>query len=80
MQFNSDGSINRVLTVSLDGVIASPTHSGTYVINQDCTGEALINVPFGVESWKFVVVDRGNVILFVNGTTGIVVNGRMERL
>ncbi|MES2019054.1 MAG: hypothetical protein V4484_21380 [Pseudomonadota bacterium] len=79
MQFNADGSIVRALTVSIDGQIESPTHSGTYVINQDCTGEALINVPFGVESWKFAVVGRGNAILFVNGTTGIVVSGRMER-
>jgi hypothetical protein len=38
MSFHADGTVSRAFTLSLAGQILSATDSGTYTVNEDCSG------------------------------------------
>lgn len=77
--FFADGSVKRIFTISTSGEIGDATDSGSYTVNEDCTGRASINTPFGVETIKLTIIQGGKAVYFINATTGIVLAGRMER-
>ena len=85
MTFNADGTVNRPATISFAGNLDSATTSGTYTVNSDCSGTMAFNVPAGVETFSFTIVQKGNVILFINTTEnilpklGFVQSGRAEK-
>ena len=86
MSFHADGTVSRAFTLSLAGQILSATDSGTYTVNEDCSGTtAFRDTPFGLESFGLTIVGHGAAILFLNTTTtllpnlGFVQSGRMEK-
>jgi hypothetical protein len=47
-----DGSVDGKQTVSFNGTIASETFTGTYTVNDDCTGQLTVNVVSSIAAFN----------------------------
>lgn len=67
--FDGDGNWSRVETSNVNGQVFPETLTGTYTVNPDCSGTALMT---NGESSAFVIVNEGRKI-FAMGTNPIAV-------
>jgi hypothetical protein len=76
--FDGRGNLRVVDTVSIDGMIFDRTTPGTYEVNRDCTGTALlhITVPAMLEAhFKFVLVSGQATFHFLQTDPGALLSG-----
>lgn len=71
------GNMKGVFTESAGGIISSGiTFVGTYVINQDCTGTAVLTDSLGrVGHRAFVLVDQGKEFHYLFSDPGFIATG-----
>lgn len=70
---HGDGTLSGRITHSVNGVIIPPSPlSGTYTVNEDCTGTAVFSRGGPAD---FVIVDRGRELHFIQTTPGTVITG-----
>ena len=80
MTLNGTGSISGTLTLSLDGTIhSSVSVTGSYKINSNCTGTAIIT-PTGLSTMNFnlVVVNDGKGIMAIETDNNTIVTGTFQ--
>lgn len=77
MTLDGSGNLSNAVTTSANGVIASNVNSGTYTINEDCTGEMSINIPVPPFHLTFdlVIVDKGKEFYSIATTPSVVTVG-----
>jgi hypothetical protein len=82
ISFDGDGNTSATYSVNLGGTNFQGSFTGTYTINDDCTGSITINLPvLGVSSsGRFVVVDDGGEAPFMGTDPGVTVTGVAKRL
>ena len=80
LTLNGTGSISGTLTLSLDGTIhSSVSVTGSYKINSNCTGTAIIT-PTGLSTMNFnlVVVNAGKGIMAIETDNNTIVTGTFQ--
>lgn len=82
VHYNGAGTFFGSATVNDGGVVVTPTFTGTYTVNSDCTGSFTVNLPsLGVTLHDAMVVTGGGQGLIATEADAIeVVERRAERL
>jgi hypothetical protein len=77
MTFDGSGNLTNAVTTSANGVISSSVNSGTYSVNEDCTGEMTINIPAPPFQLNFdlVIADKGKEFYTISTTPSVVTVG-----
>lgn len=73
----SGGSFTFKGTQSFNGTIVPAVGTGTYTVNDDCTGSAVDNAG---TPYSFVVADQGDEIRIMLGVPGTAISGVAKRL
>lgn len=78
--FNGDGAVSGTDTNSFGGAISINAVTGTYTVNEDCTGTLDVAFPTGFTvTNNFVIVDGGREISLIQTNPGAVVTGVFKR-
>ena len=77
--FDGAGGITGNDTNSFGGTVASFELTGTYSVNEDCTGTMTVNESGFAISSNFVIVEEGKQILAVEINPGSVASGNLLR-
>lgn len=80
MDFDGSGKLTFVATVVAAGQSAVVNGTGTYEVGTDCTCTAKYTSPVGDGMFDFVVVNRGNDIVYMDTTAAVVAAGTMSKL
>lgn len=82
INFDGEGNTSATYSVNLGGANFQGSFTGTYTVNEDCTGTITINLPLlGISSnGRFVVVDGGKEAPFMGTDTGVTVTGIAKKL
>jgi hypothetical protein len=75
-QFDGRGGFTNTNTLSFGGTIIPRAATGSYTVNDDCTGSADIN---GGVSFHFAITRAAKSIHFVVSTPNVAVAGTMEK-
>jgi hypothetical protein len=70
--FDGHGGITGAATLSINGNIVPLTETGTYKVNNDCTGTYTVTSQGGTTIASFVITDGGNEIQAICTDPGIV--------
>jgi hypothetical protein len=71
--YDGNGEVNGVATTSVEGEISSnEPFSGTYTVNDDCTGT--VSYTDGIQVDQFIAPD-GSMLTFVQTNPGVVASG-----
>ena len=76
IDFDGQGNFVNPTTVSVNGVISTPTEIGTYTVNYDCTGS---EVATDGAHYNFVVAPDGSRFDWISTVPGRVVSGTAIR-
>ena len=82
ISFDGTGGVTQITTVSLNGTILSNrVSSGSYVVNEDCTGSLSLALPppAGMSNSNFVIVDHAKELRLINTGAGRVLTGNAKR-
>ncbi len=78
--FDGNGNTSGSETFNGAGSISHPTYTGTYSVNPDCTGSAIVNLSNGsTATAAFTIVDVGKEIEFLNTGHLVVEFGSMKK-
>jgi hypothetical protein len=82
INFDGQGNASATYSVNLGGENFQGSFTGTYAVNDDCTGEITINLPMlGTSSnGRFVIVDDGKSAPFMGTDPGVTVVGLAKKL
>ncbi len=82
IDFDGRGNCHASYTTSVNGIAFRGTWVGTYTVNDDGTGNIMIQLPHlnRVARGSFVILDRGNASYFTATDNGFAVTGRTERM
>ncbi len=74
MTLDGFGNLTNASTASNNGVIESGIRTGTYTVNEDCTGKLTVVLPFPPFQLNFdlVVADRGKEFYLIGTTPSVV--------
>lgn len=79
--FNGAGTFFGKTTVNADGFVLTPTFTGSYTVNPDCTGTVTVNSSLGINLHNAIVVANGGQRYIETQTDQwAVVEGRVERI
>ena len=83
MVADGKGGVTGTDTFSLDGTIAHRTYTGTYSMNEDCTGSIVLQVTAGGTSatghGDIVAVNNAREINFIQTDPNIIFSGVFKR-
>jgi hypothetical protein len=79
-QFDGDGGVTFTFNSSLNGNVGPGTATGTYTVNDDCTGTFTEVTPMFTSHYSFVIADSGNGFQAICQDTGVVVTRGGRRL
>ena len=86
IKFDGEGTVSQTTTVSLNGTIITnrSTLSGSYQVNQDCTGDLTLELPGAganvISRLHFVIVDEGREVRLVNTGDGRVLLSNARKI
>ncbi|HSR67053.1 MAG TPA: hypothetical protein VLU25_03865 [Acidobacteriota bacterium] len=80
LTFDGLGTVWGTDTNSFNGTVQVFSVTGSFFINDDCTGSLLVNLGGFVISNDIVVLDRGREVFLIQTTPGAVVTGVLKRL
>lgn len=74
MTLDGSGILTNAVTTSTNGVISSSINSGTYTVNDDCTGKMTILIPAPPFQLNFdlVIAEKGNEFYSIATTPSVV--------
>jgi hypothetical protein len=72
---DGNGNLTGSATISQAGQIQSPTFTGTYTLDADCTGTVSTTDSAGPAHFNIAIVDNGQEILFIESDSGVAVSG-----
>lgn len=74
MTLDGFGNLSNASTASTNGVIESGIRTGTYTVNDDCTGKLTVIIPFPPFqlTHDLVVADKGNEFYLIATTPSVV--------
>lgn len=74
------GSLTGSHTYSFDGTIVKQQYTGTYTVNEDCTGTITLTTPnAGSSHFDFVIVNSGAEVDVVQTDAYFVLTGELKR-
>lgn len=77
---DGNGALNGKSTYSASGAIGRRTFSGSYSIDSNCSGTAILRDNLGnVATLPITVVDGGQEVLFIQSESGTTISGRAHR-
>jgi len=83
MVVDGKGGVTGTDTFSLDGTIAHRTYTGTYSMNDDCTGSIVLQVTAGGTSatshGDIVAVNNAREINFIQTDPNVILSGAFKR-
>lgn len=77
--FDGAGNISGNTTSSFGGTISSDTFTGSYTVNDDCSGTINFVYAFFTISGNTVIIDNGKEILLIETNPGAVASGVLKR-
>lgn len=82
IDFDGAGGLSAAFTTSVGGIPFTGTFTGTYTVNPDGTGSAVIELPWLATraGGDFVIVERGQATFFTATDPGYSVSGRTARM
>ena len=82
INFDGDGNTSATYSVNSNGMNFQGSFTGTYTVNEDCTGAVTIHLPvLGISSnGRFVIVEEGKEALFMGTDAGVTVTGVARKL
>jgi hypothetical protein len=82
INFDGEGNTSATYSVNLGGTNFQGSFTGTYTVNDDCTGTITINLPrLGISSnGRFVIVEEGKEAPFMGTDPGVTVTGLAKKL
>jgi hypothetical protein len=82
INFDGDGNTSATYSVNSSGMNFQGSFTGTYTVNEDCTGAVTIHLPLlGISSnGRFVIVEEGKEALFMGTDAGVTVTGVARKL
>jgi hypothetical protein len=82
INFDGDGNTSATYSVNLGGTNFQGSFTGTYTVNEDCTGTITINLPLLGKSsnGRFVIVEEGKEAPFMGTDPGVTVTGIARKL
>ncbi len=81
MTFDGAGSVTNAATTSTNGNIVSGTTTGTYSVNDDCSGQIAIPSVAGPPlTFNLIIADRGNEIALIATRAPAVLTGTGKRV
>ena len=82
INFDGEGNTSATYSVNLGGTNFLGSFTGTYTVNEDCTGTITLNLPkLGVSSnGRFVIVENGEEAPFMGTDPGVTVTGVAKKL
>ena len=80
--FDGYGNLHATYNVNLGGKSFKGGFTGTYIVNDDCTGTVTLHLPIlGISSnGSFVIVNDGTETFFTGTDTGVAITGATKRL
>ena len=77
INFDGEGNTSATYSVNSGGMNFQGSFTGTYTVNEDCTGAVTIHLPvLGISSnGRFVIVEDGKEALFMGTDPGVTVTG-----
>ena len=79
--FDGAGNTTVTETASFNGFIVQTSISGTYTVNQDCTGSIVGKFPDGsIGHLSFVIADNAKTIYFMEADNVVNLSGVMTKL
>ena len=80
--FDGYGSLHATYNVNLGGKSFKGGFTGTYIVNDDCTGTVTLHLPIlGLSSnGSFVIVNDGKETFFTGTDTGVAITGATKHL
>lgn len=74
------GTITGADTISYDGNIVKRHYTGTYVVNEDCTGSLVLRADdTSITNADFVIVNDGKEVSLVQTDANFVLNGELKQ-
>lgn len=82
INFDGHGNTSATYSVNLGGANFQGSFTGTYTVNEDCTGSITLNLPLlGISSHgRFVIVENGKEAPFMGTDIGVTVTGVAKKL
>jgi hypothetical protein len=82
IDFDGNGNTSATYSVNLDGSNFLGSFTGTYTVNDDCTGSITIDLPMlGTSSnGRFVIINKGKDAFFMGTDEGVTVTGVARKL
>jgi hypothetical protein len=80
MVSNGEGAITGADAISYDGSIVKRKYSGTYTVNEDCTGSMVFEGDdTSITNASFVIVNDGKEVSLVQTDANFVVSGELKQ-
>jgi hypothetical protein len=81
---DGNGALTGADTLSLDGTVGKRKYTGTYTVNADCTGSAVLTISEGTAlgtgaNFDLVLADGGKQIDFVQTDSSFVFSGTAKK-
>ena len=82
INFDGEGNTSATYSVNLGGTHFQGSFTGTYTVDDDCTGTITLNLPLlGISSnGSFVIVENGKEAPFMGTDPGVEVTGVAKKL
>ncbi|MFN0122628.1 MAG: hypothetical protein ACKV2V_19190, partial [Blastocatellia bacterium] len=82
IQFDGYGNLSATYQVSIGGMPFSGTFTGTYTVNEDCTGTATLHLPKlgATANGSFVIVNEGKETFFTGTDQGVTIRGVTKKI
>ena len=79
--FDGNGNSQGTATTSFNGTISRSDFTGTYTVNENCTGKLVDKLPngFAINS-EFIIVDGGQEVFMIETDPNTLINGSLKRI
>jgi uncharacterized protein (TIGR03437 family) len=75
---NGNGNLTTASVTNFGGTFSNVAGTGTYSLNDQCYGTAIVTTPAGTSNYEFAVAQDGEIVLFLETDTGRTVGGTVQ--